>query len=162
MMKNLFCILFALLAISKHLLARETTKSSEIIKKFNITQINEGDNQNFPNKDDSVSIHYQGSIPQTGEIFDSFYTIEKVLTFNLGQGDVIPCWEEILPLMSKGEKIRIICLVKDEDYEVEDGFESVYPHPMKEYGFELELVDFNSQSRVTQSETSDEVQNQDL
>lgn len=53
-----------------------------------------------------VSVHYTGQL-LTGEVFDSSLEREP-FEFELGEGQVIPGWEEGLALMSEGGKARFI------------------------------------------------------
>ena len=43
-----------------------------------------------------------------GSCFDNSYKRGQALYFILGAEQVIPAWEEVLPILSRGEKARIV------------------------------------------------------
>ncbi|MFA7381547.1 MAG: FKBP-type peptidyl-prolyl cis-trans isomerase [Bacteroidia bacterium] len=56
---------------------------------------------------DSVQVHYTGKL-LNGETFDSSVDRGEPVTFPIGQGAVIPGWEEGVKLMKEGEKINLV------------------------------------------------------
>lgn len=56
-----------------------------------------------PDAGDTVTVHYKGTLID-GTVFDSSYDRGEPVTFALGQ--VIPGWQEALPLMSPGAKYK--------------------------------------------------------
>jgi peptidylprolyl isomerase len=60
-----------------------------------------------PQPGEQISVHYTGWFT-SGDKFDSSVDRGQPLAFPLGQGQVIPGWDEALALMSTGEKRRLI------------------------------------------------------
>lgn len=56
---------------------------------------------------DSVSVHYTGKL-LNGKVFDSSVDRGEPISFTLGQGNVIPGWDEGIALMKEGEKYHLI------------------------------------------------------
>jgi FKBP-type peptidyl-prolyl cis-trans isomerase FkpA len=86
-----------------------------------------------------VTVHYRGFIVNTGREFDSSYKRGKPFTFELGIGQVIPCWDRAISSMHRGELARIYC-DPSEAYG-ERGIPGVIP-PSAALEFEVELLDF--------------------
>ncbi|RLV92997.1 hypothetical protein JA1_002779 [Spathaspora sp. JA1] len=57
---------------------------------------------------DFISVHYEGKL-EDGTVFDSSYKRGNPLPFNLGQGQVIKCWDEGLLDMCIGEVRELWC-----------------------------------------------------
>ncbi len=55
----------------------------------------------------NVSVHYIGEL-DNGKQFDSSYDRNQPIEFVLGQGRVIPGWEEGIALLNKGAKVKLI------------------------------------------------------
>ena len=55
---------------------------------------------------DIVSVHYTGTLTN-GVVFDSSYGRGQPIQFPLGQGQVIPGWDEGIALMKKGGKAKL-------------------------------------------------------
>ena len=55
----------------------------------------------------TVSVHYHGAFVD-GKKFDASYDRNEPITFPLGQGMVIPGWEEGIALLNKGAKAKLI------------------------------------------------------
>lgn len=51
-----------------------------------------------------VTVAYRGYLP-TGQLFDSSPN-NRPLRFRVGQGEVIPGWDELLPLLAVGTRVR--------------------------------------------------------
>lgn len=84
-----------------------------------------------------VAVHYRGTLAD-GTEFDNSYTRGEPITFTLGQGMVIPGWDEGIALMRKGAKARLI-IPPDLGYGAA-GAGGVIP-PNATLTFEVELVD---------------------
>ena len=53
-------------------------------------------------------MHYDGVL-STGKPFDSSRSRNSPFNFNLGQGQVILCWDQGIPGMCIGEKRKLTC-----------------------------------------------------
>jgi peptidylprolyl isomerase len=84
-----------------------------------------------------VQVHYEGKLAD-GTIFDSSYERNEPIAFPLGQGLVIPGWDEGVSLLSVGSKAKLI--VPPELAYGEFGAVGVIP-PNATLYFEVELVD---------------------
>ena len=58
-----------------------------------------------PTLNDTVEAHYHGTLPD-GTVFDSSVEREQPATFGLQQ--IIPGWQEALPMMKEGDKWKIV------------------------------------------------------
>lgn len=58
-------------------------------------------------KGNMVSVHYEGSLTN-GQVFDSSYSRNQPIDFQLGVGQVIPGWDEGIGLLSVGDKARFV------------------------------------------------------
>ncbi|BDS10346.1 FKBP-type peptidyl-prolyl cis-trans isomerase [Aureispira anguillae] len=58
-----------------------------------------------PSAKDWVTAHYHGTLTD-GKVFDSSVERDKVATFKLN--NLIPAWQEVLPLMVEGDKWRVV------------------------------------------------------
>lgn len=85
---------------------------------------------------DSVEVHYTGKL-LTGDVFDSSVDRGETVTFPIGQGAVIPGWEEGVKLMKEGEKINLV--IPQELAYGERGAGGRIP-PYAAIMFEIELV----------------------
>lgn len=84
-----------------------------------------------------VQVHYAGKLAD-GTIFDSSYDRDQPIAFPLGQGLVIPGWDEGISLLTVGSKAKLI--VPPELAYGEFGAGGVIP-PNATLYFEVELVD---------------------
>ena len=90
-----------------------------------------------PEAGEVVQVHYEGKLAD-GTIFDSSYERDEPIAFPLGQGLVIPGWDEGISLLSVGSKAKLI--VPPELAYGEFGAVGVIP-PNAALYFEVELVD---------------------
>lgn len=86
---------------------------------------------------DTVSVHYSGYLLD-GTKFDASYDRGEPIAFPLGQGYVIPGWEEGISLLGKGGKAKLI--IPYEQAYGEQGRPPVIP-PKATLVFDVELVD---------------------
>jgi len=60
-----------------------------------------------PFSGDLVKVHYKGELLD-GTVFDSSYKRDQPIEFKVGEGQVIPGWDEGIMLLDKGDKARFI------------------------------------------------------
>eukprot|EP01083_Nonionella_stella_P220514 788865_1 len=76
----------------------------------NVVPISGGDNQTYPKKGDTLTMHYVGTNhggPHHGKTFDSSRLKGKPFTFVIGQGQVIKGWDEGVIQMCLGQKANL-------------------------------------------------------
>lgn len=56
-----------------------------------------------------VDVHYEGTLAETGEVFDTTHEDNSIFTFEIGQGAVIQAWDLALKTMKVGEVAQITC-----------------------------------------------------
>ncbi|KAH9766938.1 peptidyl-prolyl cis-trans isomerase FKBP20-1 [Citrus sinensis] len=56
-----------------------------------------------------VDVHYEGSLAETGEVFDTTHEDNTVFSFELGKGSVIRAWDIALRSMKVGEVAKLTC-----------------------------------------------------
>jgi peptidylprolyl isomerase len=96
-----------------------------------------GGRGDYPTEGSVVTVHYTGYLPD-GKIFDSSVERKQAFTFVLGQGQVIPGWDEGIALMQKKAKYRFI-VPPDMAY----GQQRTGPIPPNAtLIFDVELIDF--------------------
>ena len=54
-----------------------------------------------------MAVHYKGQLSD-GTVFDSSYKRNQPIEFTLGQGKVIPGWDQGVALLSVGDKARFV------------------------------------------------------
>ena len=70
-------------------------------------KIMESGNGDKPSRGDQVSVHYKGALVD-GTVFDSSFERKQPIEFLLGEGQVIPGWDEGIQLLRVGDKARFI------------------------------------------------------
>lgn len=92
----------------------------------------------MPEKSKKVSVHYTGFF-QDGKIFDSSVQREQPFSFEIGNGSVIPGWDEGVALMKVGSKYRFII-----PFQLAYGEQGMGPIPPKAtLIFDVELLGIN-------------------
>ena len=127
------------LILFEFILSIETTKDPEFEKKFQIEHLREGDKMHYPKIGDKVGIHYIGTL-EDGKEFANSYKRGKSFEFKLGEGGVIKCWDIVVPRLSLGEKIKIIC-PPDLSYGIEGVGELIPPNSKLIFQIELKEID---------------------
>ncbi|KAJ4822082.1 hypothetical protein Tsubulata_031762 [Turnera subulata] len=56
-----------------------------------------------------VDVQYEGTLEETGEVFDTTREDNTVFSFEIGKGSVIKAWDIALRTMKVGEVARITC-----------------------------------------------------
>ena len=125
----------------ENLLLQEYLKNENITVKptesgLYIILLNKGKGRKVQ-KRDKVVVHYQGTLIN-GQIFDSSIDRGEPIKFVIGEGNVIPAWEEAVLNMKKGEKIKLIT-PSNQAYG-ESGYEEIIP-PFATLIFEIKLID---------------------
>jgi len=89
---------------------KEVKEKVQEIKYFTKIVIKKGKGTTFPNKGDSVTIRFKGSLQSNGQVFQDNTNVHKdqALTFKVGVGKVVKGLDEAITTMSEGEKARII------------------------------------------------------
>lgn len=85
-----------------------------------------------------VAVHYTGMLGD-GQVFDSSMTQGEPIRFPLGQGRVIPGWEEGIAMLSEGAKAKLI-IPGDLGYGAQGAGGGVIP-PNATLYFDVELID---------------------
>ena len=97
--------------------------------------LNKGDGKK-PSSGDLVKVHYKGELLD-GTIFDSSYKRNQPIEFKVGEGQVIPGWDEGIMLLNIGDKARFV--IPSNLAYGENGAGGVIP-PNATLIFEVELV----------------------
>jgi FKBP-type peptidyl-prolyl cis-trans isomerase len=87
-------------ACEKH--AKEITTPSGLIYKD--LKVGTGDS---PKKGDMVTVHYTGWLKENNKKFDSSVDRSEPFSFTLGEGQVIPGWDEGVATMKVGGKRKL-------------------------------------------------------
>jgi peptidylprolyl isomerase len=106
-----------------------------------------------PQAGDLVAVHYRGQL-QDGTEFDSSYQRGEPIRFALGQGRVIPGWEEGIALMNQGGKARLI-IPPELAYGAQGAGEVIPPNATLIFEVELVSVEPGSPAAPTQVEPAD-------
>jgi FKBP-type peptidyl-prolyl cis-trans isomerase FkpA len=93
-----------------------------------------------PQKGETVSVHYRGTL-LGGREFDSSLKRGQPLDFPIGVGQVIPGWDEGIPLLSKGSK-AILLIPSALAYGARGAGAGIPPHAVLR--FDVELVDIKA------------------
>nr|GEZ00343.1 peptidyl-prolyl cis-trans isomerase FKBP20-1 [Tanacetum cinerariifolium] len=56
-----------------------------------------------------VDVHYEGTLAETGEVFDTTHEDNTIFSFEVGKGSVIKAWDVALRTMKVGEVAKITC-----------------------------------------------------
>ncbi len=103
-----------------------------------------GDAIYFPKQFDSLAMHYIGYLAD-GTIFDNSYDRGQPIYFILGGGHIIQGLEQVMPMMSKGQKARVT--IPHHLAYGERGYPPVIP-PLATLTYEIELLTFTSSTHA--------------
>uniref|UniRef100_A0A6V7QYS1 peptidylprolyl isomerase n=1 Tax=Ananas comosus var. bracteatus TaxID=296719 RepID=A0A6V7QYS1_ANACO len=56
-----------------------------------------------------IDVHYEGTLAETGEVFDTTHEDNSIFTFEVGKGEVIKAWDIALKTMKVGEVAKVRC-----------------------------------------------------
>ncbi|XP_050208802.1 peptidyl-prolyl cis-trans isomerase FKBP20-1 [Mercurialis annua] len=84
-----------------------------------------------------VDVHYEGTLEETGEVFDTTREDNSIFSFEVGTGSVIKAWDIALKTMKVGEVAKIIC---KSDYAYGSGGSPPEIPPNATLIFEVELM----------------------
>ncbi|KAF9573674.1 FK506-binding protein 1A [Mortierella alpina] len=102
-----------------------------------IERLTPGNGKDFPQKGDTVKIHYVGTLDD-GKKFDSSRDRESPFETQIGVGRVIKGWDEGVPQLSVGEK-AVLKITPDYGYGAR-GYPPVIPQNAN-LTFEVELIE---------------------
>eukprot|EP00935_MAST-01C_sp_MAST-1C-sp1_P000685 g685.t1 len=77
------------------------------LTKLIIDRVSPGDGKTFPQKGDTIDVHYTGKLLKNGHKFDSSRDRGRPISFKYGTGRVIRGWDEAMGQLSKGERARL-------------------------------------------------------
>ena len=118
---------------------RKGSKNTKTSKDVVVEIFAAGDGVNYPNKGDTVTVHYSGFLPD-GTLFDSSRDRGKPLKFKLGADQVIPGLDQGIEQLSIGERAKVS--IPPELAYGEKGFLGLVPRNSALI-FDLELITFN-------------------
>ncbi|KAI8074347.1 uncharacterized protein B0P05DRAFT_473290 [Gilbertella persicaria] len=110
------------------------TKDGQVTKRI----LREGPGKK-PEKNNTVSVHYESILYDTNTLFDSSRERKAEFNFNLNSGKVVKAWELVIPTMKVGEKAEIICT---SDYGYGDEGRTYIVPPKAKLKFHVELLGF--------------------
>lgn len=108
--------------------------------------ITKGTGDKKPTAEDTVVVHYKGTL-LNGEEFDSSYSRNEPATF--GVGNVIPGWTEALQLMSVGDKFELV-IPSELAYGAGGAGQKIGPNATLK--FEVELLEIKAAEAATATE----------
>jgi FKBP-type peptidyl-prolyl cis-trans isomerase FkpA len=123
--------------LAEHSIVADTTASGVRIQ---VTERGKGDK---PQRGDNLVVHYRGKVLE-GEQFDASYDRKEPFTFAVGQGMVIPGWDESLLELPKGSKATIF-IPSPLAYGEQQRSEVIKPNSI--LVFEVEVLDVQKQNK---------------
>lgn len=100
-----------------------------------------------------VDVHYEGTLAETGEIFDTTHEDNSIFSFEIGSGTVIKAWDIALRTMKVGEIAKITC---KPDYAYGSAGSPPEIPPNATLIFEVELVSCRPRKGASLGSVSDE------
>jgi FKBP-type peptidyl-prolyl cis-trans isomerase len=117
--------------------------------------ITKGSGDKKPSAEDTVVVHYKGTL-LNGEEFDSSYSRNEPATF--GVGNVIPGWTEALQLMSVGDKFELV-IPAELAYGAGGAGQKIGPNAALKFEVELlEIKDPNSRESEAKASSASSAQ----
>jgi FK506-binding protein 1 len=84
-------------------------KPKELIEKFKLKVVKKGDGKTYPLPIAQIVLHAKYYSPPSMQIYDDTFARKIPLKVKLGRNRMMKCWEEVLPYVSLGERVFIIC-----------------------------------------------------
>lgn len=126
-MKTILFVLLAAFVCSK--------LTPELAEKYSLEIIEEAETELLPKRGSKVSVHYTGTL-LNGNKFDSSKDRGTPFDFNVGNSQVIKCWDEVVAHLSVGDHVKVTC-----PYATAYGDRGVGPIPAKsDLIFEIEML----------------------
>ncbi|KAK4835496.1 hypothetical protein QYF36_010483 [Acer negundo] len=100
-----------------------------------------------------VDVHYEGTLAETGEVFDTTHEDNTVFSFEVGKGSVIQAWDIAFRTMKVGEVAKITC---KPEYAYGSGGSPPDIPPNATLIFEVELVACKPRKGSSLSSVSEE------
>jgi FK506-binding protein 1 len=127
--------------------AEEKAKAEAAKPTVEVHILEAGDALFYPKIGDTLSCHYIGRVKKDKKEFDNSYNRGQTIYFILGAEQVIPGWEEVLPNMCRGQKIR--ATIPPELAYGTKGYPPLVP-PNATLEYDIELVSFSSVGATTE------------
>ncbi|TMW55710.1 hypothetical protein Poli38472_010592 [Pythium oligandrum] len=127
--------LFVDLTVVDHTAYDQLSPAEQLVLPVEITP---GDNATFPQRGDTLVMHYVGKLASDGTVFDSSRDRGSPFQFQIGVGQVIKGWDEGVMRMSKGQT-AVLNIPSAKGYG-RAGAGGVIP-PDADLVFEVELLD---------------------
>lgn len=111
--------------------------------------ISPGDGKTFPQKGDTLAMHYTGTLLSDGTKFDSSRDRGQLFEFKIGVGQVIKGWDEGVMKMSLGERANLK-IASDFGYGAAGAGADIPPNA--DLCFDVQLVKINGQKLYSAEE----------
>lgn len=111
-MSKLSIFVFFFLSLISNFLQKEineTTFDEDFQKKFKLKRIRNGTGRQYPKHGELVSCHIKGTMEDGTVLFDSRKDGTGRIEFDVGLGQVLPCWDEVVIRMTLSEIVEVVC-----------------------------------------------------
>jgi len=81
----------------------------DFISKYQVQIHKRGTHNEHPKTGEEVIVHYTGTLPDTGKVFDSSKNRNQPFKFKVGVGQVIKCWDEVIGRLTIGDHVTVKC-----------------------------------------------------
>ncbi|EGR29056.1 hypothetical protein IMG5_164010 [Ichthyophthirius multifiliis] len=118
-------------------------KDAPELKKYKIEVLKSGTYSHYPKKGDQVIVNYVGTLLD-GKKFDSSRDRNQPFVFNVGQGRVIQCWDEVVSNLTIGDHVSVTC-PSQTAYGSRGAGQIIGPNA--DLIFDIEMISFESNSQ---------------